>query len=404
MKIFKTLLLMILFSSMFIACDEDNKAIQTESTTTQKITGKWQLVLSKKNGDPILEIEKECEQNNDTIVNDSYQEEVFLYLHNDNTVTGHTGMFKLFGKIENNKMTLDVYEPNNGKYNAQTDISSMIKISTFTVDFSNSYEFKGSGVYLDVDPMSSVGMTDDEYYVFGRKIDDMSKIGGGENTLGLAGELCNIGNTILSASIDIISEGTVQPMDGCNAHKSGGGYYIFGNQGPGNLKPVSTQTVYYPYEWSACGVRTYNFDISIGGKIHSTDKILEYMGKISNWTKIFGYTDLDTVKNAIEACEKASDGFAIAGAYSTYSGNVSLYLLTANGNLMAFTQLEPIIRLMQRFPFSNGDDGNTTDNPPSVYAGKIVHDSFKLRRSPAFACNTPVVFFYLFGTNSCTFN
>lgn len=395
MSYFKTLFMLLAVLFVISSCEDDNKTTQSDDSSSQNLTGKWELVISKKSGDPINEIDKVNEQIIDTIVNDSYQEEVFLYRHSDNSVTGNAGMFKLFGKIENKTLTLNVYEPNDGEYNSQEAIGSMIKISSFTATMTNNYEFAGSGAYLNVERMSQVGMANDEYFIFGRKVDDMSKIGSNEPK-SLTGDLCNIAGSVLSFAIGWCSDNTVRPMGGCGLHKDGGGYYIFGHEGPGSLIPVWTQTVYYPYEWSACGTRTYGFDISLKGTQFTVGQVLQFMGGISYWAKLTGHNDIALLTNEINELHNVTGGFAIAGAKSQYSGNMSLYILTEKGS---YNQVVNVPLIAKFITYFNGLPGSL-----DVFVGNSIHDTFKLRRSSAFVCNTPVIFFYLFGTNNCNFD
>lgn len=218
----------------------------------------------------------------------------------------------------------------------------------------------------------------------------------------IGSEVCDILGSLASFAISEASDDSINPMGGCWLQKDGGGYYLFGRQGPGSIVPFWTQTVYYPYEFRFCGSRTYKFTMSIGNENLGMDQLLSIIQGSVSLASALHVPAADALSLQIQDFHNKYGGFAISYAYNTNSQNASIYVNIASGVSTERILDEPLVQTVLRAVRGINGVHNV-----DVFAGASIHDTWRLRRDPGALlthCSTPLVIFYLFGTHSVTYD
>lgn len=241
-------------------------------------------------------------------------------------------------------------------------------------------------------------LEDETYTLFANKIAEISSKEGKANYGRFS--FCDVVSSVSSFLISTLTDGVFRPIGNCYLHKDGGGYYIFGHEGPGSIFPVYTQTIYLPWEWSWCKVRKYGFNIDIKGEAIGYEALksdIEALsGVLKEFCKKLGFADLDLLFEAMDEFHQEFGGFAFSCAYDSHTNNLGLYVNHKQGNSEAAKEhlLTQTIKCAFE-PFVH---------KVYVHAGSHIHDKWHLRRSDIGACNSILVIMYLFGTHNVNYD
>jgi hypothetical protein len=390
-----TLLIILLFFAFFSCKDKDDNAGLLPKN--RDISGLWEFTLVPHEiylDTVIIHGQSAADFETYTSIND----QVYLYQDGNGNVVGFAGTFKFTGKISGSSLELAVYANPDGLYMAERPVEEMIRMSEIGLEIDDFGLMEGMGHYLD-DPYFR-DLRDDRYKVFARKINNLDKsfpsMADFHSELYLKGikdDICKVIYSITSWVIASLTDGVVRPMSqDCWLHKDGGGYYAFGHEGPGSVLPILTQAIYYPLEWSCCKVRSYGFEISIGGENISYIALKQAIlsTSVQNIFNKLGFADFGELEAAMDAFYQEYGGFGISIFYDTHTNNTGLYINHEKGS---GAENSDLVNAMKGAFGSN-----------YVYAGKNIHDSWHLRRSDFLVCNTPIVICYVIGTHNVNYN
>ena len=216
---------------------------------------------------------------------------------------------------------------------------------------------------------------------------------------GIWGWICNfIFGTIFGA----FTEEVFVPMGACEPSQDGGGYYLFGNVGPG-ARMIFTTTVYYPWEdvsGYSCESREYDFTYSFTGTSYFS-QLISFLESIENNPAFSWLPGIPELIQTVTGFYDSYGDFAILGAYNTNTGSLNFYCVCSNeqtgetilGNPVIQTLLEIVATLV-----GNGSYNEMSGNP--------IQDSFSLSRNDMwyYPCNSPLIFMYMLGTMPVEFN
>ncbi len=245
---------------------------------------------------------------------------------------------------------------------------------------------------------------------------------------------CDIANFAIGRALPANVPGPFNAA--CGTVQSGAGYYMFGNSGPGGVKPFNTFTAYLPSKSVGCTVREYNFTFSVNGP-NTFSKIAN---GVSNQFAKGGLLDQAAVKmgtplavQAWQALYNAVGDFAIVIAINPQTKGIYLYVLAANGTKLettanndaaALSSLTTAINqlgissavvsalgqgkvyasavanglLYLKGQMAGSTEGYATPTMANVKRGSSIPDQF------AGSCYSPLLFYYLVGTANVTFN
>ena len=191
--------------------------------------------------------------------------------------------------------------------------------------------------------------------------------------------------------------GLFVPFNVCAISKNGGGYYLYGETGPGTTRTVATATVYLPVEWASCSSRTYHYTIYDAGPLCKIEDLLD---ALDDATKLLNYllVDISRLKNAVQEFYNRYGAFAICSGTSANTGNSSIYIIVSDSSVdCAAVQESDLVQIIRA----------AMPKVVDVYCGNSVDDTFDLKRSPfplTNPCNTPVLFIYWLGTRNVRFD
>jgi len=253
-----------------LSCDNSNNE-ENVTIYNKDVTGRWEFTLSP--GELCLDTAiVKGHSSSDFEYYASVNDDVYLYQNNQGELIGYSGPFRLAGYVNGKKITLDVYDHPDGKYIEDRPVEEMAKYARMKLFVDDFGLMSGTGTYYPNEYYPDI--IKNTYTVSARKLNALKdgfvpgpdfksvmEVGNWEN------DICKVIFSIGSWVLSVLTDGVIRTMSSdCWLHKDGGGYYAFGHEGPGSLFPVLTQSVYYPLEWSACGVRKYGFTISIEGE------------------------------------------------------------------------------------------------------------------------------------------
>lgn len=181
-------------------------------------------------------------------------------------------------------------------------------------------------------------------------------------------------NKILDNVItDITDDIDVVPMDVCDPSKNGGGYYVFGDTGPGYGRSYATATIYYPLELKQvlCKSRTYDFKIKEDGRSKSLNELLEVLEAAEDLLKALKLDISDLVKMVQDFFDEFGD-FAFCSGVSTNTFRTSLYVVVSKASVDCdAVKNTPLVKAIKKVL---GDVGGR------IYCGYNIRDTFSLKR------------------------
>jgi len=386
---------------MSVSCKHDNNG--TEYSTAQNVSGQWSFVLipDKVYQDTAL---IKNHRGTDFEVYSSSSDEVYLQQSNDQ-ILGSFGPLKVSGTVKGNQVSLKFYDHPDGEFVRERTIDEMIYLSDVALTLDSYGNMEGNGtyqpskIYPDITKntfkvkATRIGLTGKNGPVI-KSAGQLMSLNNWEN------DMCKVLSTITSWVISGLTDGIIRPMSSnCWLYHDGGGYFIFGHEGPGSVLPVFTTTLYYPFEKSCCQCREYGFNISLGGQNLSytvlKDLLLNHQ-PIANLASKLGFPGAAELEAALDDFYNQYGEFAISLFYNCNTGSISLYANTQNSKGSEAVNSD----LMQTIANAFSPHASKV----YLYSGNSINDSDYLRRSPAFVCNTSIVVVYLFGTNNAEYN
>lgn len=322
--------------------------------------------------------------------------EVYLYEDENQNILGEAFGYKIMGTRNDHNIHLDLYVYPEGPYNEMTPIDSMSLFSSMELVMDKFGYLSGTGEYSDYPIYPNIIYN--TYNVQARKIRDITN--SYKETKGWTDKLCNLISKFDSFLISTLTENIFRPMYGCYGHKDGGGYYVFGHEGPGNRLPLYTATVYFPLEWSWCKVRDYGFWFNLGGEVHSVTKLKEEIRKVDHALDVFhkwGFNDESEFFDHMDDFIQNFGGFAISILYDTHTDHIGLFVNHESKKSKQQIESHPFIStLMHELDKLCGE----------VYldTGKDIHSHWHLRRSDFLVCNSQIYIIYLIGTHKVSYN
>ncbi len=328
------------------------------------------------------------------------------FLQEGNTITAEDSAYRIEGNISGREIELTVFQQ---EENEEQDDAARLYLELTGPD-----QMTGTGENyappkdgdVDVEPKPHDGTVRPEgtaeFIVDAQRL-AAAPMNRDYSTLsrGIGNEVCSIVGSVASFIIGSVSDGLVNPMGGCWLQKDGGGYYLFGRQGPGSLKPFWTQTVYYPYEFKFCGSRRYNFTMSIGGANLGLDQLLSLIEGTGSLASALHLPTIDVLSAQVRDFHNRYGGFAVSYAYNVYTQNASIYVNVVSGANVGQVHHPLIQAVLTAVRGINGVHN------VDVFVGNSISDSWSMRRDPAAFvthCSTPLVIVYLFGTHSVTYD
>ncbi len=371
------------------SCDKDNDDDQPENTG---ISGQWKFTLSPDASyqDPDTVHGLTAADFNES---SSTYDEVYLYEDENQNIYGETMGYKIGGKRNGTSVDLILYEFPEGPIDESLQISDLEPFTNMHLTIDEFGRLNGHGDYIE-DPDQEWTKVD-TYFVEAVKINDITIP---ELKKSIKYILCDLASTFSSFAISFLSDGVFRPMASCYGHKSGGGYYAFGHEGPGSIFPIYTQTVYIAWEWSWCKVRKYHFKINLKDEVLTYEALkleLEHIEKTWNLSHKLNFGSYEELVQVLDDFWQNYGGFAITIAFNTHTQNASVYVNYEHGK-SSDVKHHPLVEAIKSLANDFADE-------VFVYEGKDIHDSFHMRRSEI-GCNSKIVFFYLFGTHKVNYN
>ena len=394
--------MLFVFVALF-ACKDKDDSTELEPVSAS-ISGQWEFIISPD------EIYLDTTIHNGVSASDfeyysSVNDQVYLYQNKEGDVIGTSGPFKLSGKITGVDVELTVYVNPDGLYVPERPIADMIKMSVMKLQVDGFGNMEGHGSYEDNQYFQD--LVKDKYTVLAKRTSKFDKsLYSSKEALelvavkGIKDDICKVIFSISSWIISSLTDGVVRTMSSdCWLHKDGGGYYAFGHDGPGSLFPILTQSIYYPFEWSACQVRAYGFEISIGTENISYEVLKNSVinsPPVKELYKKLGFENYDLLGQALDDFYNEFGGFGISIFYDTHTNNLGLYVNHEKGSS---TSAENSV-LVQAMAGAFDSFVHTV----YVRAGSSVHQYWHLRRSDFLVCNTPIFICYVIGTHHVSYN
>lgn len=381
--------LFISLSFVLYSCSNDEI---TTSDISPGLTGQWQFTITPLYHYIDTTMLKGKNGYNFT-ADPSINDEIYLYESN-NQIRGFAGPIEYRG-LKTDSIRLSVFEPVDGRFGVDT---SMIKSAEMVIKQNSMGFLEGTAkIVLDRD---TTGVIFDTYKIFGRKTGNITT----DNINNLRNyaltswsqKICDVAGDIMSTITSLFTGGAFRPMANCWGDADGGGFYVFGNNGPGSLFPVWTQTCYYPLEWSACKVRIYNFEFNYGGSVMGLSEMEDIVRGQEVFLSHIGLPADTVLINWINDFYNTYGNFALVTAYNMETRGGALYVIVENGSTNATSHVLPHTIIEKINPLFSG--GFTSAS------GRNISDSWHMRRSDFFVCNTSLLFCYLFGTAKVNFN
>jgi len=391
------LLTVVLLIAMTFSCKNNSDGITP--LASNNISGQWSFILIPDQVYYDTALLKD-HRGTDFDVYSATQNDIYLYQYGS-AITGVSGPLKYTGTISGNQVILKVYDQPQGKLHMETPVEQMVYISDITLTLNADMTMTGNGkyqncLYYPYLPLNTYKVTANRLH--GTKSVTAATLitatGDWEN------DMCKIVSTIASWIISALTDGIFRPMSGnCWLYHDGGGYYLFGHEGPGSALPLVTETIYYPFEKSFCQCREYGFNISLGPHTISYQElrnILVNNPPVKDFISKMGFSSPEAFGIALDQFYAESGEFAISLFFNSNTHSASLYVNTSSKSTFDASNSTLIQNIA------------TAINPfvSNVYilTGNSINDSDYLRRSPAFVCNTPVEVVYLFGTCCAEYN
>lgn len=373
-------LIMISLIFVLVGCGDSTQS------SANNVTGSWSITLR-----PV---------NDDTEGNPGITLPAITLAQTGNHISGESSLFRGEGSISGSDVYLSFYQTGE---NGEAE-----KVLTLNLRLDDISKMAGSGkTYSQITAKDAINNKTYEYSATDETdlfAVEARRVESGETNLLESSDVkdvaCDLVGSISSFIIGIGSNNAFRPMGGCWLNQQGGGYYVFGQTGPGGLSPIWTQTMYYPIEEKAiCKSRTYQFDMSIGNQVKSIDMLMDDLRDFGGIANALGFNEVDLLLFLVKDFNQKFGGFAFSYAVSTKSGNTSLYVnLTSNWS-HADVVNHPLVSAVVKFlPGGNKE----------VFVGQKISDSFVLRRNftpvpYSTYCNSPLVIAYLFGTHDVTY-
>ncbi|NOR87654.1 MAG: hypothetical protein GQ527_08605 [Bacteroidales bacterium] len=395
-KKFAFLGLIILSSLLTNSCEKDEENTE-EQEDHYTISGMWEFTLSPDNSRQdtslIKGIRGSDEEEYPAVIN-----EIYLYENSDGSIIGDHGLLSFQGHRTNNLVELKVFSRKNGDYHPNPELEEMDHISTMNLSIDEYGIMNGNGIYLENPDYDHA--TEDSYFIKAFKRSDINNYENDfkESQNHVLNTLCDITASIDSWLISTLSGNTFRPIGNCYLQKSGGGYYIFGHEGPGSLLPIYTQTVYYPFEWSWCKVRKYTFDMELKDEVRSIEALnwfVEHQPPAVGFYQKIGFETIDLLQEAIQDFNEKFGGFAISIAYNTRTKNLAIFANHKSGSSVEAKRHHLITTI--------GAAMIPHINKIYYHAGHHIIDHWYLRRSEFGVCNTPLLICYVIGTHNVAY-
>lgn len=223
---------------------------------------------------------------------------------------------------------------------------------------------------------------------------------------GLPTVICNKVAGILAG---FLTENLFAPMAPCEPSHEGGGYYLFGDEGPGP-RPMFTMTVYWPWEdvknnWK-CPARHYSFTFRSDGT-YDAEQMAQYYkglqsGPLYEFIKENFGDDPSAHAEKIRAIADANGNFALFVGYNTKTFTVAPYLICESTAACTAIRNGSVVKtyIEKLTQFFTGPIG--TMQP--LFVGDPIGDHYWLERNDLPYCVNPVIFLYVVGTLNVKFN
>jgi hypothetical protein len=376
-----------------------NKSHDTTPVTSNDISGQWSFILipDQVYYDTTL---LKGHRGTDFESYSATQDEIFLH-QTGSSISGFSGPLKYTGIITGDQVSLKVYDQPQGKFHMETPVEEMVYVSDITLTLNADMTMTGAGTYQNYVLYPYLPLN--TYKVKATRLYTTKSSAEGNGVTSVSGwedEMCKIVSTIASWIISSLTDGIFRPMSGnCWLYHDGGGYYIFGHEGPGSVLPLFTETIYYPYEKSFCQCREYGFNISLGPHTMDYDVLRDVLVNnppIKEFVSKMGFSSPVAFGIALDQFYAESGEFAISMFYNSNTHSATLYVNTSGKstfNPATSTLIQNIAKAINPFV-----------SQVYIMSGNNINDSDYLRRSPAFVCNSPVEVVYLFGTSCAEYN
>ncbi|NQU35635.1 MAG: hypothetical protein HQ521_20605 [Bacteroidetes bacterium] len=372
---------------------DDDKDTEVESKTN--VTGEWEFTLT-----PLVSYIDTTQYHGATAGDfpeyPATISEVYLYEDESQNIIGEAFGYKIAGIRNDYNVHLNLYVYPEGPYDETISIDSMSIFSSMELSIDKYGYLKGSGEYFEYPIYPNIIYN--TYTAQARKIRDITS--SYKDTKGWTDKLCNIISKFDSFLISTLTDNIFRPMYGCYGHKDGGGYYVFGHEGPGNRLPIYTATVYFPMEWSWCKVRDYSFSFNLGSEVHSVTKLKEEIQKVDHALDVFhkwGFNDESEFFDHMDDFIQNFGGFAISILYDTHTDHIGLFVNHESKKSKQQIESHPFIStLMHELDKLCG----------GVYldTGKDINSHWHVRRSDFLVCNSQIYIIYLIGTHKVSYN
>lgn len=374
------------------ACDKDEGA-KIESVEKHNLSGVWEFTLMPDISIYDTTLVKGYRESDFEEYASSYSD-IILYQSENGELEGENGLFFFKGSQSNDEIHIKIYQHPNGYPDPEMAISDMLHVSTMILKVDEFGKLSGKGSYTEFnDAPQSIY---ESYKVKAIKVQDISnKSEFKQLKFDLHKVLCDLGSDISSFIISEVSDNVFRPISDCYLHKEGGGYYVFGHEGPGSIIPIYTQTIYFPYEWSICGVRKYTFKMKLESEVTLIEDLLwaaENDKPSSNYFEKLGFETLQDFTDLISDFNSKFGEFAISMIYSEHSKDIGLYVNHKSDKKDEVLSHELVTKMESKLK----SHGHTLYKKE----GKEITDDWHLRRSDAGVCNTPLLICYVIGTNN----
>ncbi len=397
-------LLFVVPASIFVvSCDDDDDTgTNPETEVNDLLDGIWQITITPKV---------------DSVGEASTIEEILLYEYNG-SVIGYTDRFILQGSRDENRLLIDVIS-----MHAETGE----KESEMVLELCDDDTIRGSGSSQDPRisiPHQADGTVHEKFQTIHEDWDgglggvhfyDILAIRVGNApvmqhkadvfrspqdwtdwSINLEALLCGMIYELSSTFIDdLYGTEDYVPFGPCQIEWDGGGVYLYGRTGPGNINDMYSNTVYHPYEWVSCGSRTYHFTISLssfGNLLYNIS--LDPTVMPASFYEPLGVTAEELASQANEMYNSLGE-YAICLGYSYRTNNTSIYVLNYYEDAVWD---EALVQTYVNWLEANAPGGIW------YFSGTRVHDTWGLSRDWQDDCSSQLLFTYLIGTSNVNFD
>ena len=324
-------------------------------------------------------------------------EDFYLYEDDEGNVCGNCKMWKLNGQRDGEDVVLNLYINPQGTIYNDPPIDSMYLFSTMNLTVNDFGNLEGEGYYHAYEYYPEI--VNETFNVVANKINDLKQI---EDETGCTKfSFCDIIKDIDSFLIKHWLHNKFRRMHSCDLHKNGGGYYVFGHEGPGEYYSVATVSAYFPWEYSWCKVRRYHFTIEMKDEFINYDdlrtKVQDLDNSMDGFAKGLGFESIDQLLQLMDDFHQNFGGFAFAAMDDSHTHNSSLYVFHTEGSNDAAKDHE----------FTQKIKKSMESNSSGVWlyaSSGDISDHWHLRRSQIGVCNSILSMAYLFGTHKVNFD